>query len=124
MTAVIDRLERAGFARRTRDPQDRRVVLVEARPGTIELLTPLYQRLIDANAVLNARYTDRQLAVVVKYLSEATALAAEHVTWLQTEPPLRRANSARSHRTGRTASARSGRTRGGRLQARQGGARS
>jgi GTP1/Obg family GTP-binding protein len=99
-------------------------VLVEARPGTIELLTPLYQRLIDANAVLNARYTDRQLAVVVKYLSEATALAAEHVTWLQTEPPLRRANSARSHRTGRTASARSGRTRGGRLQARQGGARS
>src|ERR671932_2430246 len=33
ITTVIDRLERAGMARRTRDPDDRRRVLVELDPG-------------------------------------------------------------------------------------------
>jgi len=32
ITTVLDRLERAGFARRTRDPADRRRVLVELAP--------------------------------------------------------------------------------------------
>jgi DNA-binding MarR family transcriptional regulator len=98
MTAVIDRLEHAGFVRRTRDRQDRRVVLVEARPGAIERIAPLYGRLIEANARLNARYSDRQLGVVVKYLTEAVALAATHVTWLQTERPLRREPAVRARR--------------------------
>jgi DNA-binding MarR family transcriptional regulator len=96
MTAVIDRLERAGFVRRLRDPQDRRVVLVEARQRGIDRIYPLYARLADANARLNARYTDKQLAVVVEYLTHATALATDHVTWLQTRRPMRREAPARS----------------------------
>ena len=85
MTAVIDRLERAGFVRRTRDPQDRRVVLVEATPRSIARISSLYERLAASNAQLNERYSDRQLSVVVRYLTEALSLAADHVTWLQTE---------------------------------------
>src|SRR5437588_10284820 len=42
ITAVIDRLERAGYARRVPDPSDRRRVLVELTPkadaATIELM--------------------------------------------------------------------------------------
>lgn len=99
MTAVIDRLERAGYVRRLRDRQDRRVVLVEARPQCIGRLMPLYQRLADATSELNARYSDRQLAVVVEYLSDAVGLMADHVTWLQTErPQLRRTSAAHRHR--------------------------
>ena len=80
MTAVIDRLERAGFVRRTRDPQDRRVVLVEARARSIGRIAPLYGPLVETTAQLNAHYTDRQLRVIVEYLTQALALAADHVT--------------------------------------------
>src|ERR1700734_2618292 len=36
ITGVIDRLERAGFARREPDPEDRRKVLVRAEPIVFE----------------------------------------------------------------------------------------
>src|SRR5687768_15782004 len=43
MTAVIDRLEHAGYVRRSRDPEDRRRVLVEALPRSVGRIQPLYQ---------------------------------------------------------------------------------
>lgn len=104
MTAVIDRLERGGLVSRRRDARDRRVVLVEALPCSISTITPLYQRLIDAMATLNASYTDRQLAVVVDYLSKAVGLGADHVAWLQTQSPMPRSAAGRRLR-GRRASA-------------------
>jgi DNA-binding MarR family transcriptional regulator len=105
MTAVIDRLERAGFVRRTRDAEDRRVVLVEALPRSVQRITPLYENLVEATARLNSRYTDRQLAVVLEYLSRALGLVADHVTWLQTQRPTRRVTVGRPRpvRRGRAA---------------------
>jgi DNA-binding MarR family transcriptional regulator len=97
-TAVIDRLEQAGFVRRMRDPHDRRRVLVEARPGSLRHIEPLYRRLAATTARLNASYDDRQLTIVVDYLSRALDLVAEHVTWLQTQPPVRRASTLRQRR--------------------------
>ena len=88
MTAVIDRLERAGFARRLRNTEDRRSVLVEALPDRLHQIEALYQPLAAAVARLNEEYGDRQLAVVVDYLSRAVTLCAEHLVWLQTQQPL------------------------------------
>jgi len=87
-TAVIDRLERAGFARRLRSTQDRRSVLVEALPDRQRQIEGLYEPLAAAVARLNEEYGDRELAVVADYLSRAVTLAAEHVVWLQTQQPL------------------------------------
>src|SRR5215204_1177019 len=42
-TAMIDRLERAGFVRRRRDPGDRRVVVVEVLNHCGSHIAPLYQ---------------------------------------------------------------------------------
>jgi DNA-binding MarR family transcriptional regulator len=107
MTAVIDRLERAGFVRRTRAAKDRRVVLVEAFPRSVQRITPLYERLADATARLNARYTDQQLAIVLEYLSRALGLVVDHVTWLQTQRPTRRVTVGRQRpiRRGRASAA-------------------
>jgi DNA-binding MarR family transcriptional regulator len=88
MTAVIDRLERAGFARRLRDDEDRRRVRVEALPKSFKHVAGLYRRLADSTARLHEEYDDRQLALVVEYLTRALALAADHVAWLQTQRPL------------------------------------
>ena len=108
MTAVIDRLERAGFARRLRSTEDRRSVLVEALPDRLRQIEALYQPLAVAVARLNEEYGDRQLAVVVDYLSRAVTLAAEHVVWLQTQPPLTSEAPVRRQRRRRAASREAG----------------
>jgi DNA-binding MarR family transcriptional regulator len=79
MTAVIDRLEAAGYARRVRDVEDRRLVHVEALPRTFKHVAGLYRRLADSTARLHEEYDD---------LTRALALAADHVAWLQTQRPL------------------------------------
>jgi DNA-binding MarR family transcriptional regulator len=89
-TAAIDRLERAGFVRRRRDPQDRRVVLVEFVESSVRLVEPMYQPLIEFMARVNRRYSDEELATVVDYLSRALEAGAAHVSWLQTQPAVSR----------------------------------
>lgn len=90
MTAVLDRLERRGFARRRRDPHDRRRVVVEALPRSVALIEPFYAPLAARSEQLNARYTDEQLATIVDYMTQSLAIGAEHVAWLQTQRPVRR----------------------------------
>jgi DNA-binding MarR family transcriptional regulator len=89
-TAVIDRLERAGFVRRRRDAADRRCVLVEVVPASARRIQPLYALLGTRMAELNTQYTDDQLATIVDYLSRALAAGSDHVTWLQTQAVQRR----------------------------------
>jgi DNA-binding MarR family transcriptional regulator len=68
ITAVIDRLERAGYARRVPDPADRRRVLVEltqrAYETAVELMVEPYQELYKP---LAARYTDDDLRLLIDF---------------------------------------------------------
>ncbi len=43
VTGVIDRLEKAGLARRVRDTVDRRKVLIEVVPGAMDRYAPLFE---------------------------------------------------------------------------------
>jgi DNA-binding MarR family transcriptional regulator len=99
-TAVIDRLERAGFVRRRRDATDRRCVMVEVLPASAGRIQPLYALLSSRLARLNKQYDEAELGVVVNYLTRALDVGAEHVAWLQTQPvPARRAPGRRGSRT-------------------------
>ncbi|MEU5087653.1 MarR family transcriptional regulator [Streptomyces sp. NPDC021356] len=70
-TRLIDRLERAGYARRVADPADRRRVIVEPVPeglGRIEdVLAPARRRI----AEVLARYTPDQRALLFDYFRQA-----------------------------------------------------
>jgi DNA-binding MarR family transcriptional regulator len=90
MTAVLDRLEHAGFARRVRDADDRRLVRVEVLQDNVRRVEMLYRPLAAAVGRLNEDYGDRQLATLVDYLARATTLGAEHLVWLQKQQPLAR----------------------------------
>ena len=85
-TAMIDRLERAGYVRRRRDAADRRVVVVEVLEHCGSHIAPLYQPIQKELEKLHARYTNRELAIVVRYLTEALDAGARFVAWLQTQP--------------------------------------
>ncbi|MFB7463483.1 MarR family winged helix-turn-helix transcriptional regulator [Streptomyces sp. NPDC056224] len=70
-TRLIDRLERAGYVRRTADPADRRKVVVEAVAGTsaeVEAVVgPARRRIAD----VLAGYTPEQLDVLFDYFTRA-----------------------------------------------------
>jgi DNA-binding MarR family transcriptional regulator len=85
-TAMIDRLERAGYVRRRRDADDRRVVVVEVLEHCGSHIAPLYQPIQKDLEKLHARYSNRELAIVVRYLTEALEAGARFAAWLQTQP--------------------------------------
>ena len=99
-TAVIDRLERAGFVRRRRDTKDRRCVLVEVEPSSVDRIKPMYALFARRISDLNKQYDDRELAIVVDYLARALDAGAECVAWLQTQsvPERRRARKRQRSR--------------------------
>lgn len=75
ITGVIDRLERAGYARRGRDPADRRKVIVSATPRAARRVEPLFAPMRDAMAVAMKGYTDSQLALLIDFQTRANAAA-------------------------------------------------
>lgn len=75
ITGVVDRLEAAGYARRGRDPADRRKVIVSATPRAARRVEPLFAPMRDAMAAVMKPYTDDQLALLVDYQVRANAAA-------------------------------------------------
>jgi DNA-binding MarR family transcriptional regulator len=85
-TAMIDRLEKAGYVRRRRDASDRRLVVVEVLDHCGSHIAPLYQPIQKDLEKVHARYSNRELQIVVRYLTEATEAGARFATWLQAQP--------------------------------------
>jgi DNA-binding MarR family transcriptional regulator len=78
VTAVVDRLERLGLVRRTRDTVDRRRVLVEVTPEVRRLMGPVYDSLVDEGMALMDRYTDDELAFIARFLKDNRAILRAH----------------------------------------------
>lgn len=69
VTGVIDRLERAGFVRRVRDPHDRRKVLVEVSRGSLARYGNAYDGLSSALDRTLADYTEDELKAVERFVT-------------------------------------------------------
>ena len=84
ITAVIDRLERAGIARRVPDPSDRRRVLVEptekAREFAYELMVEPMRELYIPMA---ERYSDDDLRLILDFTRQGRELQERHADWLR-----------------------------------------
>lgn len=74
VTQVIDRLERAGFARRERDPHDRRKIMVHPiiNPDFEQEMGEVFGSLSEQVGQLLARYTPDQQAAISDYLQQVT----------------------------------------------------
>jgi DNA-binding MarR family transcriptional regulator len=82
-TTALDRLEQAGYARRVRDPNDRRSVLIELTPQAQQLIDEIYGPIGKAGQAHLARYTDGELAFLRDFLREGRALQTEHAARLR-----------------------------------------
>src|ERR1700761_2844627 len=74
VTGVIDRLEQAGLAARSRDAEDRRKVVVRALPALRQRVEPHFAPMRRAMAKAMARYSADELSLILDFLE--TALAA------------------------------------------------
>jgi DNA-binding MarR family transcriptional regulator len=68
VTGVIDRLERAGFVRRVRDPHDRRKVLVEVSRGSLTRYGNAHDGLASALDTALAGYTEDELKAIERFV--------------------------------------------------------
>jgi DNA-binding MarR family transcriptional regulator len=76
ITGVIDRLEKAGLARRGRDATDRRRVIIELvdNPEHEKLLMQLYQPMGSAIAALVGSYSEAERKVIFDFITKAIAI--------------------------------------------------
>jgi DNA-binding MarR family transcriptional regulator len=70
MTVALDRLERAGYARRVRDSTDRRRVLVELTPDLQAEAGQFYGEHIAMSERLYQRYTVEQLELLLEFVRQ------------------------------------------------------
>ena len=73
MTGVLDRLEKAGWATRDRDPVDRRAVVVRAAPERGREIFELYAGMNGSMDEICADYTIEQLEIIEEFLRRTAA---------------------------------------------------
>jgi DNA-binding MarR family transcriptional regulator len=78
MSIALDRLERAGLARRIRNPDDRRSVLVEATDLTRRRGREFFGPLAEIERQLLARHAPRELLAIHTFLDDLASAIAEH----------------------------------------------
>lgn len=85
ITALLDRLERAGFVRRERDTADRRRVLIElVRDGQYQALQRLFEEFGTDYGTLLAEYDDSQLALLLDFSRRTNEIVRRHTIRLGT----------------------------------------
>ncbi len=92
ITGVIDRLEKAGLARRERDPDDRRKVYVSILPKAIARGRVYYGSLKKAADALAASYSDAEIALLIDFFTRSREILRAEIEKLNARPaPKRRA---------------------------------
>jgi DNA-binding MarR family transcriptional regulator len=82
VTALIDRLERKGFAKQTPHPRDRRRVLVEVIPERTSSVSALLTTWVAALHEVLDGFDDEQLETILRFLNHATRRQQELTTEL------------------------------------------
>ena len=94
MTTALDRLERAGFARRVRDASDRRRVLVEITPHATREAGRFYGEHEALSERLYQRYNEQQLELLLQFVREGREFNEGHAERVELENRQRRAKDA------------------------------
>jgi len=89
VTSVLDRLERAGWAKRVRDPDDRRRVLVQATPKVKRMGNSIYGADEDVLATF-PDYTVEQLELLLDFTRRGRAWTESLIAKMHAQTPNRR----------------------------------
>lgn len=82
-TAMLDRLEKAGFIRRKPNPEDRRGVLIEITKKWMTTARPMVAGVQKAHRELIASYSDEELETIADFLTRFTKNVTEQTTMIE-----------------------------------------
>lgn len=82
-TTALDRVERTGYVRRIRHPEDRRSVLVEATTRGRTAAEAIWNPMVEAGRRFLSEYTVQELATVLRFLQQAKAAQVDHLPRLE-----------------------------------------
>jgi MarR family transcriptional regulator, organic hydroperoxide resistance regulator len=74
VTVMLDRLEKAGYARRERNPADRRSVLIHLNPAAMAGIGEYYGAINEQLGKFLAAYPQRDLETVRKFLTKINSI--------------------------------------------------
>jgi DNA-binding MarR family transcriptional regulator len=78
VTAVVDRLEKAGMAKRVADPADRRRVRIEVTPRLWELTAPLMMPFLEESQAILDDYSTEELERFTEFIQRVIDVQAKH----------------------------------------------
>ncbi|MGA2007156.1 MAG: MarR family transcriptional regulator [Solirubrobacteraceae bacterium] len=83
ITTVLDRLEQAGYARRSRDSSDRRRVLVETTPLVRELTHRFFDSHVALSERLFHRYDQREIELLLEFVRTGREFNERHAAEIE-----------------------------------------
>lgn len=86
ITAVVDRLEKAGYVRRTRDPDDRRRVIVELIPENVSRIGAYFEPIAKETMNRFSSYTEEQLRFLLDFARGNNSAMPDVIRQVQAMP--------------------------------------
>jgi DNA-binding MarR family transcriptional regulator len=83
VTGVIDRLEKAGYVKRDRDPHDRRRVIIAPVYGSEAKMGSLFVSLAESSKEMCSHYTDQELSVILRFVAESSQMMLQETEKLK-----------------------------------------
>jgi DNA-binding MarR family transcriptional regulator len=78
ITGVVDRLEKAGYVRRKRDKDDRRLVFINPLlDKAMVKLTPIFDPIKQASKSLYSKYSDEQLTLILDFITNCNKMTQQ-----------------------------------------------
>ncbi|QBD75467.1 MarR family transcriptional regulator [Ktedonosporobacter rubrisoli] len=81
-TFIIDRLEKAGYVQRVRNPHDRRSVLIELKQERAASVGEYFVPMARVLEKVSAAYSDEELAVILKFMLHNNEAVEEEIARL------------------------------------------
>ncbi|MFQ3786338.1 MarR family winged helix-turn-helix transcriptional regulator [Halomonas sp. A29] len=85
-TALIDRLEKAGYVKREADERDRRRTVVVVQKDAIEPIARVYGPMQQRMFALWSEYSEDELRLITDFLARSTTLAATCAADIREKP--------------------------------------
>jgi DNA-binding MarR family transcriptional regulator len=86
ITGVVDRLEKAGYVKRKRDKNDRRLVFINVlMDKAMVKLSPIFDPIKQASRTLYSKYSDEELALILDFVTNCNKMTQQITTNMKME---------------------------------------
>jgi DNA-binding MarR family transcriptional regulator len=86
ITGVMDRLEKAGYVRRKRDTDDRRLIFIKPLLDKAMIkLGPIFEPIRKASINLYTKYTDEELTTILDYITNCNRMTQDLTAEMQSK---------------------------------------